>query len=399
MLSNPVTGASPATRSTAAILAVVVLVAVNLRLALSSLPAVATLIQDETGWSDAFIGALTTVPVLGMGVFALGVPRLAGRIGRRSAVSLALVAMAAGLTLRLAGAVAVTLLLSAMLAGLSIAILGGLVPGIVRERLSNSMGLATSLWTAAMMGGAALGAALTLPLSDLTGGWNRALAFWALPAVAALVAWRWLERDQQARVATVTIVRVRDLPRRDSTAWALTAFMIVNSVVFYSMLAWTALSYAERGYTPETAGLFFGIFTGSGIIAALTLPAWSHRTQRRRTQVPATVVGCSASLGAIALVPTFAPPLILVALSFTLSGGFAMSLGLLSEYAADAAGSARLTAMAFTITYTSAAFSPFVMGAIMDAVDSWTLVFSLLAGITLLQLPAVFFLRRGRLVH
>ena len=393
------TRAAPATRSSAAILAVVVLVAINLRLALSSLPAVATLIQDETGWSDAFIGALTTVPVLGMGVFALGVPRLAGRIGRRSAVSLALVAMAAGLTLRLAGAVAVTLLLSAMLAGLSIAILGGLVPGIVRERLSHSMGLATSLWTAAMMGGAALGAALTLPLSDLTGGWNRALAFWALPAVAALAAWLWLERDQPARVATVTIVRLRDLPWRDSTAWALTAFMSVNSIVFYSMLAWTAPSYAERGYTPETAGLFFGIFTGSGIIAALTLPAWSHRIQRRRTLFTATVVGCSASLVAIALVPTFAPPLILVALSFTLSGGFAMSLGLLSDYAADAAGSARLTAMAFTITYTSAAFSPFVMGAIMDAVDSWTLVFSLLAGITLLQLPAVFFLRRGRLVH
>ncbi|MFL2925541.1 MAG: CynX/NimT family MFS transporter, partial [Actinomycetes bacterium] len=357
------------------------------------------LIQDETGWNDAFIGALTTVPVLGMGVFALGVPRLAGRIGRRSAVSLALVAMAAGLTLRLAGAVAVTLLLSAMLAGLSIAILGGLVPGIVRERLSHSMGLATSLWTAAMMGGAALGAALTLPLSDLTGGWNRALAFWALPAVAALAAWLWLEREEPAQVATVTIVRLRDLPWRDSTAWALTAFMSVNSVVFYSMLAWTAPSYAERGYTPETAGLFFGIFTGSGIIAALTLPAWSHRTQRRRTLFATTVVGCSASLVAIALVPTFAPLLILVALSFTLSGGFAMSLGMLSEYAADAAGSARLTAMAFTITYTSAAFSPFVIGAIMDAVDSWTLVFSLLAGVTLLQLPAVFFLHRGRVVH
>ena len=399
MPSNSATSAFPATRSTAAILAVVVLVAVNLRLALSSLPAVATLIQDETGWNDAFIGALTTVPVLGMGVFALGVPRLAGRIGRRSAVSLALVAMAAGLTLRLAGAVAVTLLLSAMLAGLSIAILGGLVPGIVRERLSHSMGLAASLWTAAMMGGAALGAALTLPLSDLTGGWNRALAFWALPAVAALAAWLWLEREEPAQVATVTIVRLRDLPWRDSTAWALTAFMSVNSVVFYSMLAWTAPSYAERGYTPETAGLFFGIFTGSGIIAALTLPAWSHRTQRRRTLFATTVVGCSASLVAIALVPTFAPLLILVALSFTLSGGFAMSLGLLSEYAADAAGSARLTAMAFTITYTSAAFSPFVIGAIMDAVDSWTLVFSLLAGVTLLQLPAVFFLHRGRVVH
>jgi len=397
--SNPLTSAAPTTRSAAAILAVVVLVAVNLRFALSSLPAVATLIQGETGWSDAFIGALTTVPVLGMGVFALGVPRLAAHIGQRRAVSLALVVMAAGLSLRLVGAVAATLLLSAMLAGLSIAILGGLVPGIVRERLSHSMGLATSVWTAAMFGGAALGAALTLPLSDLMGGWNRALAFWALPAIAALAAWLWLERDQPTRAATVTVVRLRDLPWRDSTAWALTAFMSVNSVVFYSMLAWTAPSYAERGYTPETAGLFFGIFTGSGIIAALTLPAWSHRSKRRRTLFTATVVGCSASLVAIALVPTFAPPLILVFLAFTLSGGFAMSLGLLSEYATDAAGSARLTAMAFTITHTLSAFSPFVMGAIMDAVNSWTLVFSLLAGITLLQLPAVFFLRRGHLVH
>ena len=79
-------------RSSAAVLSVVVLVALNLRLALSSLPAVATEIKAETGWNDAVIGALTTVPVLCMGLFALVVPRLAAVIGRRSAVALALAA-------------------------------------------------------------------------------------------------------------------------------------------------------------------------------------------------------------------------------------------------------------------------------------------------------------------
>jgi len=39
------------------------------------------------------------------------------------------------------------------------------------------------------------------------------------------------------------------------------------------------------------------------------------------------------------------------------------------------------------------------MGAIMDALDSWTLVFSLLAAIALLQLPTVFYLRRNQTVH
>lgn len=386
-------------RSAVAVLSVVVLVAVNLRLALSSLPAVATTIQAETGWNDAFIGALTTVPVLGMGVFALVVPRMAGRIGRTHAVSLGLVAMVIGMALRFAGAIAITLFISALLAGLSIAILGGLVPGIVREQLSKSMGIATSLWTAAMMGGAALGAALTLPLAELLGGWNRALAFWALPAAIALIAWLILERDHSPHDKAATPVRLRDLPWRSSTAWALTAFMALNSMIFYSMLAWTAPSYAERGYTPETAGLYFGVFTASGIVAGLTLPTLSHRTRYRRTLFGATVVGCSVVLLAIAFVPTFVPPLVLIALSITLSGGFAMSLGLLSEYAADAAGSARLTAMAFTVTYSVAAFSPFVMGAIMDALDSWTLVFSLLAAIALLQLPTVFYLRRNQTVH
>ena len=395
MTTTPLETAQPRLRSTAVILTVVVLVAVNLRLALSSLPAVATLIQAETGWNDAVIGALTTVPVLGMGVFALVVPRLAQRIGRSHAVSLGLAAMAFGLGLRLFGAVAATLFLSALFAGLSIAIVGGLVPGIVREQLANSMGKATSLWTSAMMGGAALGAALTLPLADILGGWNRALALWALPAVIALVAWTLMERGHPAHDRPATAVRLADLPWRNSTAWALTAFMTLNSVGFYSMLAWTAPSYAERGYTPETAGLFFGVFTATGIIAGLTLPALSHRTRYRRALFSVTVVGCSAALLSIAFLPTFVPPIVLAVLSLTMSGGFAMSLGLLSEYASDAAGSARLTAMAFTITYGAAAFSPFVMGAIMDAIDSWTVIFVLLAAITLTQLVTVPYLRRN----
>lgn len=377
------------------VLIVVVVVATNLRLALSSLPAVATLIQADTGWSDATIGALTTIPVLGMGVFALLVPRIAERIGRPRAVSAGLAVMAIAMLLRLAGANLVTLLLSALLAGTAIAIVGGLVPGIVREHLSGSMGKATSLWTAAMMGGAALGAALTLPLSDILGGWNRALAFWAIPALAGLVAWAYLERGRPPHDRPNNPVRLRDLPWRNATAWALTAFMTLNSVVFYSMLAWTAPSYTERGYSPETAGLFFGILTGTGILAGLVLPALSHRTNYRRTLFAITILGCSASLLAIAFVPTFVPPAILVALSLTMSGGFAMSLGLLSDYARDAAGAARLTAMAFTVTYALAALSPFIMGAIMDTIDSWTVVFTLLAGITLLQLLTVPYLKHG----
>lgn len=381
--------------STAAILSVVVLVAINLRLALSSLPAVATAIQADTGWNDALIGALTTVPVLAMGIFALSIPALAERIGRRGAVAAALGAMTVAMLLRGLGAIALTLFLAALLAGLAIAILGGLVPGIVREQLSSSMGTATALWTTAMMGGAALGAAATLPLAELLGGWNRALAIWALPAVIALIAWSILERGGASHDRPPTLVRLRDLPWRNPTAWSLTAFMTLNSIVFYSSLAWIAPSYQERGYSAETAGIYFGIFTAGQMFGALILPRWSHRTSRRRLLFLATLITCATAIALIAFVPTFAPPIVLTVFSFSLSGGFAMALGLLSEYAKDASGSARLTAMAFSITYTVAAFGPFVAGSLMDSIDSWTLVFALLGVVTLAQIATVPLLKKG----
>lgn len=393
--SVPATTTPLGTRSPSAILSVVVLVALNLRLALSSLPTVTTRIQAETGWSDAFMGALTTFTVVGMGVFALGVPALAERIGRRSAVSLALGVMTIALSLRFLGAIALTLVISAILAGLAIAIIAGLVPGIVREQLSGSMGTATSLWTAAMMGGAALGAAATLPLAELLGSWNAALAFWALPAVVALLAWVTLERRTPAHDRPKTLVRLRDLPWRSPLAWSVTGFMAMNSIVFYSSLAWIAPSYQERGYSAQAAGFFLTVFTGTQVFAALLLPRWSHRTMHRRSLFAATVLGCVVTLALIAAVPTFAPAAVLAVLAFCLSGGFAMALGLLSEYASDAAGSARLTAMAFSITYTVAAFGPFIAGAIMDSIDSWTLIFWLLAGVTLVQLVTVAPLRKG----
>lgn len=383
------------TRSTAAILSVVVLVAVNLRLALSSLPAVATAIQADTGWNDALIGALTTVPVLAMGLFALGVPALAERIGRRGAVAAALATMIVAMLMRGLGAIALTLFISALLAGLSIAILGGLVPGIVREQLSGSMGSATALWTTAMMGGAALGAAATLPLAELLGGWNRALALWALPAVFGLIAWIALERGGPAHDRPPSLVRLRDLPWRNATAWALTGLMTLNSIVFYSALAWIAPSYQERGYSAETAGIFFGIFTAGQMVGALLLPRWSHRSAHRRTLFSATLIMCAGAITLIAFAPTFAPPIVLTIFAFSLSGGFAMALGLLSEYAHDAAGSARLTAMAFSITYSVAAFGPFIAGALMDAIDSWELVYILMAIVTLAQFLTVPLLKKN----
>ncbi|MDQ5973503.1 MAG: transporter, family, cyanate transporter, partial [Actinomycetota bacterium] len=169
------------------------LVALNLRMALSSVPAVVADIQASTGWSDAQIGLLTTIPVLCMGAFALVVPRMARRIGRAATVAVALGLLVVAMTARLASETPGVLPLTAFLAGVGIALAAGLVPGVVREQLPDSVGAATGLWTATMMIGAALGGALMVPLAAALGSWPAALAVWAVPAALALVVWLLVE--------------------------------------------------------------------------------------------------------------------------------------------------------------------------------------------------------------
>ena len=78
-----------------------------------------------------------------------------------------------------------------------------------------------------------------------------------------------------------------------------------------------------------------------------------------------------------------------------LGAGFAMGLALLSEFAADGASSARLTAMAFAVAYLCGALGPLIAGRLLDVFDSWPLVYVLLAVVGLAQFATVPALRRG----
>lgn len=386
-------------RRSATVLSAIVLVALNLRIALSSLPAVVVLIQEETNWSDAVLGALTAVPVLCMGIFALLVPYLARRVGESFAVSLSLVAMAVAMLLRLMGAEIIPLFVSALLAGISIAIIGGLVPSIVRAQLSNRLGFAASAWTTSMMIGAAIGAVATLPLTYALGGWNRALAFWAVPALIALAAWTVVERPRvQPQTLTDRVFRLRELPWNSGIAWALTALTTLNSIIFYSAIAWTVPSYAERGFSLDESAALFGVFTAMPIAGSLILPYWTLRSRFRRAIFTACLAGTATSLALIAIAPNFYPFVVIAVFGFALGGGFAVPLAMLSEYAASPQAATRLTAMTLSVTFIVASLGPFAAGVVMDQVNSWTLVFLLLTGVALLQMPAVVPLRRGLVV-
>src|SRR5476649_1596542 len=166
-----------------------VLVALNLRPALSSLSPLLSEVSSSLGLSAARAGLLTTLPVLCLGLFAPLAPILARRFSAERVVLGILLTLAAGILLRSAFG-EVGLFAGSLIAGASIGIIGVLLPGIVKRDFAKQAGTMTGVYTMALCLGAALAAGSTVPLSHYFGdSWNIGLGFWILPALVAALFW------------------------------------------------------------------------------------------------------------------------------------------------------------------------------------------------------------------
>lgn len=374
----------------------VIAVALNLRAPITSVPALVATIQDDLGLSAAAAGVLTTLPLLCMGAFAPPAQRLAHRIGRERSVTVALGCILVGLLLRLGGAHVALLYLGVIAAGAGIAIAGTVLPGIVKEFFAVRAGTMTGVYMAAMMTGASVAAAVSVPLADAFGSWQESLASWSLLAVAGLAVWWPVQRRVPAHRPGDPHVR---LPWGDRTAWIVAGYLSLNSLVFYSLLAWLAPLFEERGVSATEGGLLLATLNLVQLVAALTVPPIADLRPDRRPVFAVVVAASVVGLVWLLVSPGTWSFGIVALLGFGLGAGFTLGLVLLVDYAPDPAASARLTALAFLVSYLVAALGPVVCGALRDLTGGYTATAVLLLVLGVAQLLLVPSLRPGRQVH
>ncbi len=158
-----------------------VLVALNLRPALSSMAPMLSEVSRSLGLSAAKAGLLTTLPVLCLGLFAPLAPLLARRFGSERVVLGILLTLAGGMILR-SSLGEFGLFAGSILAGASIGVIGVLLPGIVKRDFAKHAGAMTGVYTMALCMGAAMAAGSTVPLSQHFGNsWALGLGFWVVP--------------------------------------------------------------------------------------------------------------------------------------------------------------------------------------------------------------------------
>jgi CP family cyanate transporter-like MFS transporter len=374
-----------------------VAVSANLRVAIASVPPLAKTIAAELDLSHAWIGAVTTLPVLCMGLMAPAAQRMGARLGAAVSVQIAMIALFAGVLLRWWGDQLWALYAGTLVAGLGMAVAGTLLPRLVKAAFPpERTGAVTGLYMFALMGGAAASSASSVPLAARFGSWQGSLASWSMLAAVGALAWvpvaLRLSRYQAANPDAAT---THGLPWRHPTAWLVAAYLAIQSWQFYSSLAWIAPSYVARGWDPTTAGYLLSAFGGAQLISGLLGPVLTDRIHDHRVLLmPAAGLGLVGML-ALLVAPDAAAWVWVCVLGLGQGAAFSLALVLLMDYAQTPAGSGRLTAMAFFVSYTIASFGPTVTGALRDLTGDFQVIWLLMALMMLVQMALAMQMRPG----
>jgi CP family cyanate transporter-like MFS transporter len=368
-------------RPSLGVLAAIVLLGINLRTVIASLPPLLTDVRSDLGLSATVAGLLTTLPVVCFGALALVGPRLARRVPLEHVLVGCALATAGGAALRGIESVP-ALFAGSLVAGAAVGIGQAALPVLIRLAFPGATGLLTGAYSMALPLGATLGSGAAVPLARAFGGsWAASLAAWALPAAAAAALWA------PAAVRRRTLVQgpLPDPLRREPLAWWVAAFMGVQSMAFYAGLAWLPEILQDRGWSAGEAGGLQALGNLVSILPAFLVPVLAVR-RRRQTLVLVPIVGIAAT-GVIGLLsaPGAAPAWMLLV---GLGQGGALGLGLiLPVLRSGATGAvASLTAMTLCLGYLMASTGPWLLGAVHDIAGGWTAPLVVLLAITLLEL-------------
>jgi len=371
-----------------------VLVALNLRPALSSMAPVLGLVSEGLGLSASQAGLLTTLPVLCLGLFAPLAPILARRFGSERVILGILLTLALGIVVRSTlGETGV--FIGSVMAGASIGIIGVLLPGIVKRDFPRHAGTMTGVYTMALCLGAAMAAGATVPLTQhFDGSWALGLGFWMVPALLAMLVW--LPQARQGHGLHKVAYRVRGL-WRDPLAWQVTLYMGLQSSLAYIVFGWLPSILIGRGLSPTEAGL---VLSGSVIVqlvSSLSAPWLATRGKDQRLAIVMVMLITLAGLFGCLYAPLSGLWGWAVLLGLGQGGTFALALTLIVLRSRDAHVAANLSSMAQGVGYTLASMGPFAVGLVHDLTGGWAAVGWIFA---VLGVGAIVFgLGAGRALH
>jgi CP family cyanate transporter-like MFS transporter len=344
---------------------VIVAATLNLRPALLTLGLVLPAVQHSLALSPFGAGALTALPIFALGLASASAVPVGRRLGWSGGLIFALLLVGAGTLLRSVGT-DVTLYAGALVLGIGIGLGNVYVPTLVKARLSSRIGLAMGMYTMMLTTGALISVSLTPAIFAHFGDWRPTLAVWAIPAFAAALV---------ALPPLVDNLRPQEhIPGmglwRNGLAWSVSAYMGLQSAMFYSIALWMGALIGARGQSMSAVATDLTVFYFTQFLAAFLMPVLL--TKSRRQDLLAAVV---ALWNGIVIVCIFyGPPATILTFCGLLGVGTGAMFGIALTFqvirARSTDNAARLSSMAQCAGYLIASVGPLVLGLVNHSADA-----------------------------
>ena len=362
----------------------VIFLSANLRAAITSVGPVIKEISDYLGLSNIQAGLVTTSPLLSFGLLSGFVPGVSRKLGMEKVLFFSLVLLTIGLCVRISGSIYL-LFAGAALVGAAITAGNVIMPAYIKKEFPAQVGLMTGIYSVAMNLTAALAAGFSIAIGQRTDlGWKGSIGVWAILAFVAVLVWLPQALKKKQEDSVLATVSNRSL-FKSGLAWNITIFMGLQSLMFYSIVAWLPAVLLSWGMTKEDAGWTLSYVQMAQLPVTFIGSVVANKMKNQQPLV--WITGIIMMIGILLLILFKTQFIVLSVILIGIAGGLAFSLAMMffilrTKNAATAAG---LSGMAQSFGYMLAATGPPIFGMLHDFTDDWTISFYfLLAGVVAL---------------
>jgi CP family cyanate transporter-like MFS transporter len=260
----------------------------------------------------------------------------------------------------------------------------------------------TSAYAAGTLVGAALGAALAVPLAAAFGGWRASLLVISVVSVVSVVAWLVLvprrpkPLDAAGAPATGRGLHLPQLPVRRGVVWAIAILFGLQSWLYYGQNAWLASVHVELGWEPAAAAILVSVVALAGMISIVVVPAAARRGISRRGLMTSASIAATIGWLGVAVAPG-ASVLWALSLGAGLGMMFTVLLTLPTDLSHDPRQVGGAAALMLLVGYLMAAVAPTALGALRDATGSFEAALWVLVAIGVAMTPLSWSLSPRRL--
>lgn len=358
------------------------LAATNLRGGLVVFAPLVMEIREALSLSASAFGMLTTLPLICFAVISILVPLMTRFFSSITLVVFGLLIISLGVMLRLVASYPVVVL-GTLLLGSAIALLNVLIPVLVKVFFPNRIGLMTGLYSIMLSLGAGMGLYIAVPMMETFGHWHYPVMVWALlPLLTGLI---WLPLlTLRGEVKPVTGARVTLW--KNTTAWAVTLYMGLQSFYFYAIVTWLPNILMESGLNPLQAGTATAMINLVSIPFNLFVPILAARMHNQRSLVGLVFLLSFSGLAGLWWAPQQAPVLWASLIGMGAGGSLSLALSFFILRTRDGVQATALSAMAQSFGYLLASTGPVTLALMHDLSGHWLTALGLLMLLQVFQL-------------